>query len=207
MLFRSSVKDLILSEVNVKNIEFADEKSAQIVKNLKLNFKTLGKKYGKHMKAIQAYASTHAQEIISAVETNLCEFQLEGEKIVLEPEDVEIIPVDIPGWKVANMGNLTVALDISISPELKEEGIARELVNRIQNLRKDSKYEVTDKIKLRVQRNNAINSAIDNNLNYICAETLAVSLEMVNEIRLSEGVLVEVDDEIKTIITIHKIIK
>ena len=166
-----AVKDLILSEVNVKSLDLVDESHTQIVKNLKLNFKTLGKKCGKHMKAVQSFANENGSSIISGIEkTGKFEMKIEGESILLETEDVEIIPVDIPGWKVANSGQLTVALDITISPALREEGLARELVNRIQNLRKDSNLDVTDRIDVKIQRNSAINSAINNNLDYICAE-------------------------------------
>lgn len=201
-----AVKDLILSEVNVKRIEFVDESKTQIVKNMKLNFKTLGKKCGKHMKAVQAFATNNAQAIISAVEkTGKFDVTIEGVSYTLENEDVEIIPVDIPGWKVANEGPITVALDITLTSELKEEGIARELVNRIQNLRKDKDFEVTDRILVKIQSNSAINSAVSNNLNYICTEILASSLELVDKIKENEGVLVEVDDEVKTLVSIVKL--
>lgn len=201
-----AVKDLILSEVNVKRIEFVDESKTQIVKNMKLNFKTLGKKCGKHMKAVQAFATNNAQAIISAVEkTGKFDVTIEGVSYTIENEDVEIIPVDIPGWKVANEGPITVALDITLTSELKEEGIARELVNRIQNLRKDKDFEVTDRILVKIQSNSAINSAVSNNLNYICTEILASSLELVDKIKENEGVLVEVDDEVKTLVSIVKL--
>ncbi len=201
-----AVTDLILSEVNVKRIEFVDESTTTITKNLKLNFKSLGKKIGKNMKALQTFALEHTQEIISGIEKN-GRFQaiLNEEPIELENEDVEIIPVDIPGWKVANDGQLTVALDVTISLELREEGLARELVNRIQNMRKDSNLEVTDKIEVKIQRNSAINSAINNNLNYICAEILASSLELVDNVEATRGSEVELDEEIKTLITITKL--
>ena len=130
--------------------------------------------------------------------------KIEGEIILLETEDVEIIPVDIPGWKVANSGQLTVALDIMISPALKEEGLARELVNRIQNLRKESNMEVTDRIAVKIQRNSAINSAINNNLDYICAEILASSLELVDNVEPTKGSEIELEEDIKTLITISK---
>ena len=231
-----AVKELILSEVNVKQIEFVDESKTQIVKNLKLNFKTLGKKCGKHMKAVQAFAAQNAPAILASIEKtgryeipsyviaspaksgiNSAKQSVNNKEIaspvsdglamtiVLENEDVEIIPVDIPGWKVANNGQITVALDITLTPELKEEGIARELVNRVQNLRKDNDFEVTDKIILKVKRNSLINSAISNNLNYICAEILASSLELVDEFKQNEGVLVELDDKIETMISINKL--
>jgi isoleucyl-tRNA synthetase len=200
-----AVKELILSEVNVKEIDFVDESHTQIVKNLKLNFKTLGKKCGKHMKAVQAYALEHGPEIIRSIEkTGKHSIHLEGEVYLIETEDVEIIPVDIPGWKVVNDGPLTVALDIVISASLREEGLARELVNRIQTLRKDKDFDVTDRISVKIKSNNALDASVNNNLNYICSETLASSLEVVNELSSEHAVLVEVDSEIQTLISIAK---
>jgi isoleucyl-tRNA synthetase len=200
-----AVKDLILSEVNVKEIEFVDESQTQIVKNLKLNFKTLGKKCGKDMKAVQAYAVENPQLVISGIEKEgKVDVKVGETTYVLETEDVEIIPVDIPGWKVANDGPLTVALDIMISPQLKEEGLARELVNRIQTLRKDKDFDVTDRISVKIKSNNALNASVNNNLHYICSETLASSLEVVNELNSEQAVLVEVDSEIHTLISIAK---
>ncbi|MEO6883960.1 MAG: isoleucine--tRNA ligase [Bacteroidia bacterium] len=200
------VKELILSEVNVKNIDFVYESTTSITKNLKLNFKTLGKKCGKHMKSVQTFAAENAQLIISSIEkTGKFELKFDTDTIVLENEDVEIIPVDIPGWKVANTGQLTVALDVTITSELKEEGIARELVNRIQNLRKETHLDVTDKISVKIQRNIAINAAISNNFDYICSETLASSLEMVDELKGEKTFAVDVNEDIKTLIYIDKL--
>ena len=201
-----AVQDLILSEVNVKSLEFVDESTTSITKNLKLNFKTLGKKCGKNMKAVKTFANENAQAIISGIEkTGKFEVPIDSEVVVLESEDVEIIPVDIPGWKVANSGQLTVALDVTITPGLREEGLARELVNRIQNLRKDSNLDVTDRIDVKIQRNSAINEAITNNLNYICTEILASSLELVDTLKDKIGSEIELDEEIKTLITITKL--
>ncbi|MCE9538462.1 MAG: DUF5915 domain-containing protein, partial [Bacteroidetes bacterium] len=201
-----AVKDLILSEVNVKSLEFVDESTTSITKNLKLNFKTLGKKCGKNMKAVQNFATENAQAIISGIEkTGKFEIRFDSEIIELESEDVEIIPVDIPGWKVANFGQLTVALDITISSVLREEGLARELVNRIQNLRKERNLDVTDRIDVKIQRNSAINAAINNNLNYICTEILASSLELVDTLEHKIGSEIELDEEIKTLISITKL--
>jgi isoleucyl-tRNA synthetase len=201
-----AVKDLILSEVNVKSLDLVDESQTQIVKNLKLNFKTLGKKCGKHMKSVQNFANENAQAIIAGIEkTGSFEMKFDGESIILDAEDVEIIPVDIPGWKVSNSGQLTVALDVTITPDLKEEGIARELVNRIQNLRKDSNLDVTDRIDVKIQRNSAINAAVNNNLNYICAEILASSLELVDTVEAAQSSEIELDEETKTLITITKL--
>ncbi len=201
-----AVKEIILSEVNVKEMEFVDESKTQIVKNLKLNFKTLGKKCGKDMKFVQAFAIDNTQAIISSIEkTGKYDVAVNDVTYTLELEDVEIIPVDIPGWKVVNSGVLTVALDIKITPQLKEEGIARELVNRIQSLRKDKDFEVTDKINLKIKSNLKIDTAISNNKLYICSETLASSLEVVNEISEKDAVLIEVDEDIKTLIQISKL--
>ncbi len=201
-----AVKDLILGEVNVKEIEFVDESKTQIVKNLKLNFKTLGKKCGPNMKAVQAYALTNGSAIISGIEkTGTYTVAVNGAEIVLEPEDVEIIPVDILGWKVANSGALTVALDINISEELKNEGLARELVNRIQNLRKDSGFEVTDRILVKIQQNSGLDNAIKNNLSYICSETLTSDLQVVPSIVSNNVATIEVDELITTLISIEKL--
>lgn len=200
-----SVKSLILAEVNVKEIEFVDEQQAAIVKNLKLNFKTLGKKYGKLMKALQQHAADHSIEVISSIETNgQYKTAIDGEEVTLLTEDVEIIPVDIPGWKVANQGHLTVALDVNITPQLREEGLAREFVNRIQNLRKDKGLEVTDRITLKVQNHDAMQTSLVMNKDYICAEILATSLEIADLSRSSEAVAVEVEENISMLVEINK---
>ena len=148
------------------------------------------------------------KHILPKIESNYSGLAGDGKtslEIFLLPEDVEIIPVDIPGWKVSNSGQLTVALDVTITPELREEGLARELVNRIQNLRKDSNLDVTDKIEVKIKRNSALNTAINNNLDYICAEILASSLELVDNLEHSNGSEIELDEEIKTFITINKL--
>jgi isoleucyl-tRNA synthetase len=201
-----AVKDLILAEVNVKEIEFVDESQTQIVKNLKLNFKSLGKKCGVHMKAVQAYALQNGAKIIHEIERNgLYTVKLDGAEIVLENEDVEIIPIDIPGWKVANSGSLTVALDIRLTDSLKQEGLAREIVNRIQNIRKDKGFEVTDKILVKIQQNANLDTAIKNNLSYICSETLTGDLQLVKELSAPNASTIEVDELITTLISIEKL--
>jgi isoleucyl-tRNA synthetase len=203
-----AVQELILNEVNVKQIEFVDESKAQIVKNLKLNFKTLGKKSGQYMKALQEFAKEkeHAAKIISGIEKNgTYTVDLPGAAITLESEDVEIIPVDMPGWKVANSGALTVALDIHVSEELRDEGLAREVVNRIQNLRKDKGFEVTDRILVKIQQNSSLDNAIKNNLNYICSETLTSDLQLVQTMSPHDATTIEVDDLISTLISIEKL--
>jgi isoleucyl-tRNA synthetase len=201
-----SVKDLILGEVNVKEIEFVDESQTKIVKNLKLNFKTLGKKCGPLMKALQAYAKEHEQRIIEGIEkSGKYEANIGDASIVLEPEDVEIIPVDIPGWKVANSGALTVALDINVTEDLKNEGLAREVVNRIQNLRKDKGLDVTDRILVKIQENSGLDAAIKDNLSYICSETLAGELQLVKSVASPDASTMQVDDLITTLISIEKL--
>lgn len=201
-----SVKEIILAEVNVKELEFVTEAQVQIVKNLKLNFKTLGKKCGKHMKTVQAYANDNGKLIITEIEkTGKFTMNVEGEMITLETEDVEIIPVDIPGWKVANSGQITVALDVTLTEALKEEGLARELVNRIQNIRKDSGLALTDKILVKIQQNDALDTAIQNNLNYICAETLTGDLQVVKNLSQTNANSVEVDELVSTFISIEKL--
>lgn len=201
-----AVKDLILAEVNVKEIEFVDESKTQIVKNLKLNFKTLGKKCGAHMKAVQTFASENNALLIKELEKNgMYALSINGAEIVLENEDVEIIPVDIPGWKVANSGAITVALDITLNEQLKQEGIAREVVNRIQNIRKEKGFDVTDKISVRIQQNNHLDTAIKNNLSYICSETLTGDLQLVDILIPEQASQIELDENLTTLIAIEKI--
>ncbi|KJS05019.1 MAG: isoleucyl-tRNA synthase [Flavobacteriales bacterium BRH_c54] len=197
------VADLILSEVNVKEIEYLEDTSGVLVKSIKPNFKTLGPKYGKIMKQIAAQVNQFTQNDIQEFERNQgATITVEGQQVELDSNDVEIITQDIPGWLVQTEGGLTVALDITISKALKEEGIAREFVNRIQNLRKDSGFEVTDKIALKILQHNEINEAINNNKNYICTETLTSRLDVVSE--LNEGVSVEIDQNLSTLIAIEK---
>ncbi len=168
------VKELILSEVNVKELEILAEGDNQLVKRIKPNFKTIGPKYGKQMKAIAAIINEMDQAAIATYEANTgWSGEIEGEQIQLDMDDVEITAQDIPGWLVATEGGITVALDITISDTLKAEGIARELVNRVQNLRKDSGLEVTDRIQLRIDTTDAICAAIAANSEYICNEVLA----------------------------------
>ena len=200
------VKNLILAEVNVKNIEYITDTTGIVIKKLKPNFKMLGQKLGGLMKQAAPFITGLQADEIRTLETegSLKIKMDEKNEFVLMLEEVEIISEDIPGWLVSSEGKLSVALDIQISESLKEEGIAREFINKIQNIRKDKKFEVTDKISLKIQTHDLINAAISNNLRYICNETLAESLELVEHIDANEGVAVEVDDEINTIININK---
>ena len=168
------VKELILSEVNVKELELLEEDNDILVKSIKPNFKTIGPKYGKQMKAIAAMTAQFTSEDIAKIESNGgWSGTLEGEEIALDMQDFEIVAQDIPGWLVSSEGNLTVALDVTITEVLRSEGIARELVNRVQNLRKDSGLEVTDRIVLKVETNDAVKAAIIANQSYVCNEVLA----------------------------------
>ena len=168
------IKDLILSEVNVKELELLEEGNGMLVKSIKPNFKTIGPKYGKQMKAIAAKVAQLSSDDITAIEgNNGWETEIDGEKILLDITDFEIAAQDIPGWLVASENGLTVALDITISEELKAEGIARELINRVQNLRKDSGLDVTDRIVLKVESTPWIQQAVEANMTYICSEVLA----------------------------------
>lgn len=200
------VKDLILSEVNVKDLEYLTDTEGVLVKRIKPNFKEIGKRFGKYMKSIAAEVAKFTQSDITKLEQEgEIKLTVEGEQIKLLLNDFEISSQDIPGWLVASEGKYTVALDINIDEKLHQEGIARELINRIQNMRKDIGLEVTDKIVLKIEHHELINSAIKNNLDYICTETLASSLELVNELNTEEGALVEVDENIRTHISIVKL--
>ena len=173
-----AIKHLILSETNIKNIEYLTDSHGFIHKKIKPNFKALGAKVGKDMKEVAAALTALDQNQILEFEKN-GQYTLENNNFVIDIADVEIVAEDIPGWLVNVMGNLTVALDVSISEELRLEGLAREIINRIQNLRKDKGFEVTDKIQVKILDNDYIKEAINKNLNYICAEILATQLSFV----------------------------
>jgi isoleucyl-tRNA synthetase len=200
------IKDLVLSEVNVKELEYLADDSGVLVKKIKPNFKTLGPKHGKLMKGIAAVVNTLTPAEITHFEREgRFEVEVEGSKIELLAEDVEIISEDIPGWLVANEGKLTVALDITITEELRQEGLARELVNRIQNIRKDSGFEITDKIELYIRKHEAINNAVMNFTGYIGTQTLAPKISLVDECNDSAAIVVELDSDIETAILVKKI--
>ncbi|WP_228853609.1 isoleucine--tRNA ligase [Aegicerativicinus sediminis] len=188
-----AVSDLIKSEVNVKELEVLEDASDIIVKQIKPNFKVLGPKFGKDMKAIAAEVAKMTPEDIKKIEeTGSFTVDVNGKNINLERSDVEISSQDIEGWLVASEDGLTVALDITIDDELKQEGIARELVNRIQNLRKDSGYELTDRIVVQLEKDKELILAIDNNLNYIKTETLTEKIDILD--RLNDGIEIAFDD-------------
>ena len=191
------VSHLIKSEVNIKEIEFLSPDNNILVKNVKPNFKTLGKKYGKQMKQIQAYFTNMSQDEIHAFEKNGgTHLDVDGVDVELTLEDALISTQDIPGWAVTSQDDLTVALDMTITDELMQEGLAREIVNRVQNLRKTGGFEVTDRIELLIEKNDKINDAVAKYGDYICNETLATitevdALEGVEAEELVEGVNVK----------------
>lgn len=188
------VKDIILSEVNIKEIELLEDTEGVINKKIKPNFKTIGPKYGKQMKQIAAMIGQWGAKEISEVETNGgWKGELNGEEIALDISDFEITTDDIPGWLVASEGRITVALDITITDELKSEGIARELINRIQNYRKDSGLEVMDRIKLTFDANDVVKSAIESNKEYIKNEVLALDIQYAT-LSENDGVLADLEE-------------
>lgn len=202
-----AVEALVLSEVNVKKMEFLTGENTLLVKTIKPNFKLLGKRFGPQMKQVAAAVNQLSQDDIrNAEQEGSAVIEVGGESHTLTMEELEISTQDIPGWLVATEGNVTVALDINIDKTLHEEGIARELVNRIQNLRKDSGLEVTDRIALLVKSHERIDEAIQNNLEYICAETLAGSLEVVDYVSGEKTTEVEIEQGVGTQIAIKKFI-
>ena len=198
----AAVADLIKSEVNVKELELIDDASGILVKSIKPNFKVLGPRFGKDMKEVSRKINEFSAEDIKRIERD-GEIQVEvnGNLLTLENGDVEITSQDIEGWLVANSGNITVALDITISDELKKEGIARELVNRIQNIRKDSGFEVTDKIDVTLQKDGTVEEAVQQNIEYIKTETLTANLDLAEEV--NNGLEVSFD-EVTTRLLIKK---
>jgi isoleucyl-tRNA synthetase len=198
------VKDIILAETNVKEMEFIAEDADILVKKIKPNFKTLGPKYGKLMKQIVAAVNQFKAEDIRKMESDgRYELEIDGTKVELGMDDVEIITQDIPGWAVTTMGNLTVALDITLTPELIREGMARELVNRIQKLRKEKGFDVTDKIDVKIVANSDVKESIEQNFDYICSETLAESFDIVEEMT-GDADTVDITDDIKVSIQIGR---
>lgn len=193
------VKELILSETNIKSIEFITDTTGIIKKKIKPNFKVLGSKVGKDMKVVASAIQGLTDEDITILEQT-GSLALKDTAYSITAEDVEIIAEDVAGWQVANLGKLTIALDVHITPELKKEGLSRELINRLQNLRKDKGYEVTDKIKVTISQDADIQEAANDNLSYICTEILAVSLDF-QEILTNVSDTIEIDGtELKVLI-------
>jgi isoleucyl-tRNA synthetase len=195
------VEDLIRSEVNVKAVEYITRTEGFIKKKIKPNFVALGKKLGSRMKAVSAAIGAFNQDDISTIERDgIFTVHIENEKIPIQLEEVDISSEDIPGWTVASKGPLTVALDITLTPELENEGNAREFVNRIQKIRKDSGFELTDRINVKVSATNGMKDSLARFNTYICAEILADKLEIVPE--MTHGTEIEVNDIfLKVIVT------
>ena len=171
-----AVKQLILSEVNVKELEFV-EGDGILVKKIKCNFRTLGKKFGKLMKSVNVAVTAMSQEQIAELEKNgAITLPVEGTDALIELADVEIFSEDVPGWTVANEGALTVALDVEVTDDLRREGIAREIVKKIQAIRKDSGFEITDRIAVTLSSNEASDAAVEQFREYICNQVLADTL-------------------------------
>ena len=188
-----AVKNLIMSEVNVKELQFVEGESGVLVKKVKCDFKKMGPKYGKQMKAVAAAVTALPQEAIAALEREGSYLlQLDGAEVKVEATDVEIFSEDIPGWLVANEGKLTVALEVTITEALRREGVARELVNRIQNIRKSSGLEITDKIRIQLSKHPQSDAAVEEYSDYICKQVLGTSLTLVDE--LTEATELDMDD-------------
>lgn len=201
-----AVEHLIITEVNVKELEYLTDTSGVLVKKIKPNFKELGPRFGKSMKSISASVANMTQKDISTLEkTGSYTLNIPEGPIEIGIKDVEILSEDIPGWLVSNEGRFTVALDITISDELRNEGIARELVNRIQNLRKEAGFDVTDKIHISILKHNAINKAVEIHRDYIASQTLAKEIELVDFEPKGATSNIEIDTDINTSIKVDKI--
>jgi isoleucyl-tRNA synthetase len=190
-----AVKDLVMTEINVKEVEYIEDTAAILVKRIKPNFKTLGPRYGKLMKDMSNSISGLSQEDIAAFESAGSHLlNINGQKVVLTLNDVEIISEDIPGWQVANDGKLTVALDVTVTDELRYEGIAREFINRIQNIRKDSGYNVTDKIVVHIEDLEFVREAVTRHSGYIGSQTLAAEVVLTKDLSGRKVREVEIDE-------------
>ncbi len=198
------VQQIIMTETNIKEIEFLSDSSDVLVKKIKANFKVLGPKYGKMMKQVSgAIMAMEQKDIMQLEQAGTFNLQIADQNITISTDDVDIISEDIPGWLVANEGKITVALDINITPELVEEGIAREFVNRIQNIRKDSGFDVTDKINIIIQSHNELDKALNNFKEYICSQTLGNSIKINEKVEQNNSVVVEVNN-FETMLYIEK---
>ena len=188
-----AVKNLIMSEVNVKELQFVEGESGVLVKKVKCDFKKMGPKYGKQMKAVAAAVTALPQEAIATLEREGSYLlNLDGAEVKVEATDVEIFSEDIPGWLVANEGKLTVALEVTLTDELRREGVARELVNRIQNIRKSSGLEITDKIEIQLSKHPQSDAAVEQYCDYICKQVLGTSLTLMDEV--ADATELDMDD-------------
>jgi len=199
------VKDIILTEVNVKELEFVDANSGIIVKKIKPNFKLLGAKMGKHMKALTNQLNNLSQQEIQQIEKQgHYVFNQEGKSFTITLDELEFLTQDMPGWLVASKGALTVALDITVTDELKYEGVARELINRIQNIRKESGFEVTDKIIVQIEKNELVQKAVEKHKPYIASQTLAMDVNILEKMEQNNSQLVEIDNNLEVKILVKK---
>jgi len=194
------VKELILTKTNIKDIEYIRDTAGFIKKKIKPNFKALGPKVGKDMKSVAEVISNLDQEQLAQFEA-AGEYAIPGTDYVVSLSDVEIIAEDIPGWQVTNLGSLTVALDITITDELKQEGLSRELINRIQNLRKELNFEVTDRITVNLQNDNLIAAAVAQNKTYICSEILSDDINLTDNLGNGNKIII---DDVELLISIEK---
>jgi isoleucyl-tRNA synthetase len=200
------VKDIILTEVNVKELEFIDANSEIIVKKVKPNFKLLGAKMGKHIKELANMLNELTQPQIQQIEKEGTYIFVSGEeKTEILLSELEILTQDMPGWLLASNGPLTVALDITLSEDLKNEGVARELVNRIQNIRKESGFEVTDKIYIHLLKNELVEKVINKHKAYISSQTLALDIKLFDKLEQNNIQIVEVDNNLEIQIQILKV--
>ncbi|MFP4556598.1 MAG: isoleucine--tRNA ligase [Bacteroidales bacterium] len=200
------VEDLILNEVNVKELQYLDDSEGVLVKKVKPNFKALGPRFGKAMKEVAGAIASMSQSDIAQLEREeTFPITVDGENQQINLSDVEIFSEDIPGWLVANEGRFTVALDVTITDELKQEGIARELINRIQNLRKDAGFDVTDKVKISILNHKQLSPAIENHKEYIASQTLAREICFVDSMPCGTCTNIELDADLVTSIKVEKI--
>ena len=197
------IEDLIKAEVNIKEIEYLDSDNTFISKKIKPNFVALGKKLGPKMKAVSAVLSQFTQADIALLEKEgQYNLSVDGEPVILQISEVDISSEDISGWTVANKGSLTVALDVTVTPELEAEGNAREFVNRIQKIRKDSGFELTDRIEVQVSVANGLKDSLAQFKSYICAEILADKLEFI--IKIENGIVIDINDVSLNVIVLKK---
>jgi len=190
-----AVKNLVLTEINVREVEYLDDTAAILVKKIKPNFKSLGPRYGMMMKDINNSISGLSQKDIASFESEgSYSININGRQVTLNLDDVEIISEDIPGWQVANDGKLTVALDVTVTDELRYEGIAREFINRIQNIRKESGYNVTDKIVVQIEDLDFVREAVKRHSGYIGSQTLAAEVSLVRDLSGIKVREVEIDE-------------
>ena len=191
-----AVKGLVMNEVNVKSIELLHDTTGIITKHIKLNFKNFCTRYAKYSKQMAALLASFTQEQIAAIESAAeSVLTIDGEELTVTPADFIITSEDMPGWLVASEGTLTVALDITVTDELRREGVARELVNRIQNIRKESGFEVTDKIRVEIEQKEAVEASVEEWAAYIGQQTLAVEVKTVAQPAGEVVVESELDEE------------